>query len=134
MAASDEARQLLRAARKDWKALGGMHDAEAFAEEIFGFHAHQAAEKALKAWLSLLGVEFPRTHDLSLLLGVLESHGRRVEALQDLIEFNPFAVQCRYDAFEEMGIPLDRASVTERIGDLLRQIENLVDLQENKTA
>jgi HEPN domain-containing protein len=75
MAPLDEARQLLAAADKDWRALHGMDDADVFADEIFGFHAQQAAEKAFKAWLALLGVEYPKTHDLSLLLGILQSHG-----------------------------------------------------------
>ena len=53
MAPSDEAHQMLAAATKDWRALAGMADPDVFADEIFGFHAQQAAEKALKAWLSL---------------------------------------------------------------------------------
>ncbi|MCL5271298.1 MAG: hypothetical protein M1457_12290 [bacterium] len=48
MAPSDEARQLLAAAAKDRRALGGMADAAVFADEVFGFHAQQAAEKGLK--------------------------------------------------------------------------------------
>ena len=103
MAASDEARQLLAAAYKDWRALDGMADPNTFAEEIFGFHAQQAVEKSLKAWLALLGVEFPRTHDLTLLLSTLETRDQNVESLQELIEYNPYAVQYRYEAFEEVG-------------------------------
>jgi len=61
MALSDEARQMLAAAYKDWRALAGMADPDVFADEVFGFHAQQAVEKALKAWLALLGVEYPRT-------------------------------------------------------------------------
>ena len=39
MAPSDEARQMLAAAYKDWRALAGMADPNVFADEIFGFHA-----------------------------------------------------------------------------------------------
>ena len=46
MAPSDEARQMLTAATKDWRALAGMTDPNVFADEIFGFHAQQATEKA----------------------------------------------------------------------------------------
>jgi len=50
---SDEGREhahaLLEMARKDVRALTGMTDPEVFADEIFGFHAQQAIEKALKA-------------------------------------------------------------------------------------
>ncbi len=50
----EEARRLLDVARKDLNALPGMMDVETFADEIFGFHAQQATEKALKAWLTFL--------------------------------------------------------------------------------
>ena len=36
-----------------------MDDADVFADQVFGFHAQQAAEKLLKAWLALLGEVYP---------------------------------------------------------------------------
>ena len=45
-----QARVLLTSAERDISALRGMADAAVFADEIFGFHAQQAAEKLLKAW------------------------------------------------------------------------------------
>ena len=52
----EHARQLLGKAREDLDALKGMLAAngaysEAFSDGVFGFHAQQAAEKALKAWM-----------------------------------------------------------------------------------
>lgn len=126
MAFSDEARQMLAAARKDWRAVVGMADPEVFADEVFGFHAQQAVEKALKAWLALLGVEYPRTHDLSLLLNTLTECGQEVESLYEFIEFTPYAVQYRYDAFEEVGDPLDRSVASDRVAELLSMIEQKV--------
>lgn len=41
------------AGTKDLRALQGMSDPDVFADEVFGFHAQQAAEKALKAWLAV---------------------------------------------------------------------------------
>ena len=128
MAPSDEARQMLAAATKDWRALAGMADPDVFADEIFGFHAQQAIEKALKAWLSFLSVEYQRTHDLSLLIGMLREQGQDVEGLSDLIEFNPYAVQYRYEAFDEIGSRLDRDAVNERIANLLREIEAIIEV------
>ena len=122
----DEARSLLLAARKDWRALGGMGDETIFAEEIFGFHAQQAVEKTLKAWLALHGVEYPRTHDISLLLSVLHVQGQDVSDCYDLLEFNPYAVQFRYAAFDEIGTPLPRVKVIERVGTLLCRVEGLL--------
>lgn len=57
----DHARAMLLLAEKDRRALGGMLDNEIFAKEIFGFHAQQTAEKALKAWIAALGKEYPLT-------------------------------------------------------------------------
>ena len=59
----EQARALLETAHRDLTALRGMGDTGTFAEEIFGFHVQQAAEKALKAWLALEEVVYPKTHD-----------------------------------------------------------------------
>lgn len=80
--------------------------------------------------MSFLGVEYPRTHDISLLIGMLGEHGRDVEGLYDLIEFNPYAVQYCYEAFDEMGNPLDRDAVNERIARLLRHVEGIMQVDE----
>jgi HEPN domain-containing protein len=127
MVAYDEARQLLLASKKDLKALQGMTDEDTFADEIYGFHAQQAVEKALKAWLALLGVEYPKTHDITLLLSMLSAHGQSIESYYDLIEFNPYAVQFRYEAFNEIGEPLDRDAVSARVDELVRKIGELIN-------
>lgn len=126
MADSDEALHLLAAARKDWRALTGMADPSVFADEVFGFHAQQAVEKALKAWLAALGVEYPRTHDLSLLLEGLREDGQPVGPFDGLVEFNPYAVQFRYEAFDELGSPLDRGAVVGGIQKLLHAVDRVI--------
>jgi HEPN domain-containing protein len=67
----EHGRAILETARRDARALRGMFDSETFPDEIFGFHAQQAVEKALKAWLASLGIRFPKTHDLQQLLDLL---------------------------------------------------------------
>jgi hypothetical protein len=53
--------RMLRLARRDLRAVQGMLDnREMFPDEIFGFHAQQAVEKAAKAWLDGRGVEYPK--------------------------------------------------------------------------
>ena len=84
----EHARMLLIMARKDLTALCGMTDPGIFAEEVFGFHAQQAVEKSLKAWLSLQRVGYPKTHDISLLIRLLEQQRVEVDALWDLVEYN----------------------------------------------
>jgi HEPN domain-containing protein len=51
MAASDRAVAFLEMARRDLAATQAMADRHVFAVEVFGFHAQQAVEKALKAWI-----------------------------------------------------------------------------------
>jgi HEPN domain-containing protein len=59
-------------------------------------------EKALKAWLSLVGAEYPRTHDLEELLELLEEHAEPIlEAFYDLVDLTDFAVQFPYSIFEK---------------------------------
>lgn len=65
---------------------------EEFADEIFGFHAQQAAEKALRAWLAVLDAEYPRTHDLSMLISLFEVQEQDIVPFFDIIELNPYAV------------------------------------------
>lgn len=47
----DHANKMLRMSTKDFNALTGMlNHPEHFSDEVFGFHAQQAIEKASKAW------------------------------------------------------------------------------------
>ena len=80
MSDHEHARLMLRMAEKDHTALQGMLDTQIFADEVFDFHAQQTAEKALKAWLSLIGVDYPRIHDLEELLALLAQRGATVPA------------------------------------------------------
>jgi HEPN domain-containing protein len=124
MSDRDYARMLLRMVRKDLAALQGMADSSVFADEVFGFHAQQAVEKSIKAWLALLRVEFPKTHDLELLLTRLEEHAERIpEDFHDLVDLTDFAVQYRYEAFENLAEGLDRPGVTKKVELLVRHVE-----------
>ena len=126
MRETDLARTLLSSAEKDLKAIRNMADADAFADEVFGFHAQQAVEKTLKAWIALLGGEYPFVHDLDALLNTLQRLGADVEALRNLIELNAFAVQFRYEAFESPDEALDRRSVTVEAVALFQKISALL--------
>jgi len=97
----ENAHLLLRLARKDLRAAWILANSEEMEAEAVGFHIQQAAEKVLKMWLEILGANYPKTHDLSLLLGLLEDRGEDVERLWSLVELIPFAVEFRYSIFEE---------------------------------
>ena len=122
----EHAKLLLSMAKKDLKALEGMEDAQVFEDEIFGFHTQQAAEKALKSWLSAVGVAYPKTHNLRLLLALLADSGEAVESFWDLIEYNAFAVQIRYEGLELSEEPLDRELALRRAREVIGRVEELI--------
>ena len=128
MSDPEAARMMLTKAFEDFEALSGMLDKKTFSGDIFGFHAQQAIEKSLKAWLAFLGVEFPFTHDLGLLIEVLEENGQDVTAQIDLMQFNVYAVLFRYVRMEGRTIPMDRPSIIARIGVLFDHVMSMLGL------
>ncbi len=122
MKETDLARQLLFSAERDLKAIKAMADPNTFADEVFGFHAQQAIEKTLKAWIALLGQDYPFVHDVDALLNRLEKLGCDVGALRGLVELNAFAVQFRYEAFESQDEPLDRPAVVSTADALFQKV------------
>jgi len=66
------------------------------------FDAQQAAEKAIKALLINLGVEFPYTHDLAELITELERAGVNVpDKLKRAATLTDYAVESRYPGLSE---------------------------------
>jgi len=126
-----QARSLLVLVAQDIDALEIMMDSSRAAERVVGFHAQQAAEKAFKAWLALLDVSYPMTHNLSALFALLEDRvGSDAEPFRDLVTLTPFAVQFRYEVFDGAGSGLDLGALarltirlTDRVSTLLNQAE-----------
>ncbi len=95
-ATPDLVRGRLRKARSDLVAMKASREAGAL--DAACFHAQQAVEKALRAYLTHHDVEFPFTHNLSKLVrlasGCDESFG---PLLPDVEPLTPYAVELRYD-------------------------------------
>ena len=68
----EEAFRTLLLAERDIVALDILKREPVVHFSILGFHAQQAVEKAIKAWISLKGVEYPLTHNLALLFSLLQ--------------------------------------------------------------
>ena len=66
---------LLTKADGDLAAGKALADRDEIADDIVGFHAQQAVEKAIKAVLTLIGVDYPRTHDIRYLVDQLRQSG-----------------------------------------------------------
>lgn len=88
--ASPEALAMLRIARRDLKAAHVLRDNE-IDEAIWGFQLQQAVEKALKAWLLLLGEDPPLIHNLTALLERIAGAGADVSQFRCLEAFTIFA-------------------------------------------
>jgi HEPN domain-containing protein len=98
---------LLRRANGDLQACRILsHDAD-IDDNIVGFHAQQAVEKAMKVVLVIADADLPLTHDLKFLLRQLREIG--AEPPDDISEtswLTPWAAELRYDE----PIALDRAA------------------------
>ncbi|MCY4546001.1 MAG: HEPN domain-containing protein [Gemmatimonadetes bacterium] len=124
-----QAHVLLAAAERDFHALRGMEDATVFADEIFGFHVQQAAEKLFKAWLALLGEAYPSTHDLARLVEIMRAQEAAVSKFDNLVEYTSFAVQFRYAPSDQGTSPLNRSLAVRRVEALLNSVRSrLADL------
>lgn len=122
------ARMLYRAAERDVLTLRSMTDDAPV--ESFGFHVQQAAEKAFKAWLALLGETYPLTHSIETLLDLLGERAASVEPFGRLVDYTPYAVEFRYAGVDSDSEPIDREgalalveALTERVGRQLAEVE-----------
>jgi HEPN domain-containing protein len=114
---------LLRRANGDLQACRVLTKDADIDDNIVGFHAQQAVEKAMKVVLVLADADLPLTHDLKFLLRQLREIG--AEPPEDISQtswLTPWAAELRYDE----PIALDRAaalraaeSATDWAGSLL---------------
>lgn len=118
---------MLLMAGKDYRSLLVMQDSESVDTEIFGFHVQQAVEKGLKSWLSLLGVSFPKKHDLDDLAARLADVGEELpDEFGQLLTYTDFATIFRYDAYPDMIAAIDREAITILVGRFIQHVENLL--------
>jgi HEPN domain-containing protein len=106
---------LLRKAEGDLALLDEVWRSRRVGDDIIGYHCQQAAEKMLKALLSELGVEFPRTHNLRLLMDLLADAGELLPPkLADLDTLSPYGTHARY---EDIGteVRLDRQDAARKL-------------------
>jgi HEPN domain-containing protein len=84
------------------------------------FHCQQSVEKALKSALILHQIDFLRTHDIGLLLDLLQATSLFPSPpnVQDLVTLTRFAVSARYPPEE---------ATSEEVEEALRSARALVD-------
>jgi HEPN domain-containing protein len=77
-------RQWLSKAEEDLLVAEHLAEAGALSPSAVGFHAQQAAEKSIKAYLVHHQIDFPKTHDIDALLDLVVTSDRELsESLRD---------------------------------------------------
>ncbi len=121
----EESRRLLRLAQRDRETFDLLLPLQKASLAALGFHAQQAAEKALKAVAALRSIEIRRTHDLAALAqAILDDGGTLPLTVDDLRCLNPFAVEFRYD--DEMIPMITREELNSLLSVLLVWAEQVL--------
>jgi len=112
-------RLLLQKAAQDQAAMARLLPDTDLNDEIIGFHAQQAVEKALKAWLAYLGIDYPKVHHLETLLALLAAQGHSLpDNLAGVTKLTPFATVFRYEELP-LAVTLDRADALQLVQRIL---------------
>ena len=90
--------------------------------DIVCFHVQQCVEKYLKAMLVLNAIEFPRTHQISLLLALVPAQVRPVLAPQEQDRLTEYAVTTRYPGDYD---PISREEARQAV-QIARRLRNQV--------
>lgn len=123
-------RALLHKGRQDEAVLEALLPDRQFDDETVGFHAQQAVEKLLKAWLSHRGIDYPKVHRLETLLDLLSANGCELpEDAADVVSLTPFGTVFRYE-----DLPLDIAFDRQRALQVVRTVRAYVEAQIGETS
>ncbi len=96
---------------------------------LIAYHAQQCAEKHLKAYLVLRGVDFPFTHNIARLLELCSEQVSWADSLREAEVLTPFAVTTRYPSgIEEVTKGEARRAI--RIAEQVRQVVRQALMQE----
>ena len=126
----EHARLLLEKAAEDEYVLRRLIDDPDAPDAVIGFHAQQAVEKCLKAVLTSRAIAYPRSHDLAVLLDLLEQSGvaAPLEAAR-LPELSPYAAEFRYGRVppaDEESASMDREYAAHCVSSTKAWAESLV--------
>lgn len=117
---ADLVRGWLEKARRDLKvAQKELNDPDPFTD-IICFHAQQAAEKYLKAYLVWSDLDIPKTHVLEqLVLLIARKDPGFLDLKDEVVLLTPYAVETRYPEFEAPLLQDAREAVriAEKVGN-----------------
>jgi HEPN domain-containing protein len=95
---TDEARRWMSYAKSDLDAAYALLEKGDFFPRQICFMSQQAGEKALKAILVYLEMDFPKTHDLDLLRELIPAGWKVKGKFPQLYDLSVWAVESRYPA------------------------------------
>ena len=89
------------------------------------FHCQQAAEKYLKGYLTLKGIDFIKSHDLDYLLKLCIDTGGEFETLRDaVLTLNKYGIEPRYPADIPVFYSVEEATKAKDLAiDMMRFIK-----------
>jgi HEPN domain-containing protein len=114
---------LLTHAASDLGACRVLMSEEDMRDDVVGFHAQQAVEKALKVALVIADIDFPRTHDIRELVDIAVDNSVAVpDSIHEARWLTPWAAQLRYEMLE----PLDRDAAFSIAADAVEWAKGLL--------
>ena len=130
----DNARELMRMCRGQVRALFAMAlEDDVFIENIFGFHAQRGTELALKAWVTLIGERYERTHSITDLVVILNNAGvTDVQPYTHLATLTPYAVKYVYEEIENPT--MDRRYIAGEVNALADLVQSLIRQAEEEAT
>lgn len=114
-----EADRWAREASEELRAARVIAEHDEIPDRVAGFHAHLAAEKAMKALLIRRDVVLLRIHDLVELQRLLPNADGDAFDLDDLELLNPWTIDGRYPADVGHGAAGEAASAVEAAGRIV---------------
>ena len=107
-------------AEEDYRVMAAIAGLNPPAHDAVCFHAQQAAEKYLKAVLAERVIAFPKVHDLTRLLDLIDPAINELSAMRaDLDALSRLSVQVRYPGFSTDSAKAEEAG---RIAAAVRRI------------
>lgn len=124
---SKQARLLFGLAKREFQFLKAIAESEVFYNEFFGFHVQQTIEKLFKAWLAILNVAYPHTHDLKVLLDTLNEQQADTTKFTHLTIYTPYSVRIRYEGMEVEDLPIDKTHAIQCLEELFQVVERKLE-------
>ena len=122
----DNPKDWLARARSNLLLAGSGRQSGVFLEDLC-FEAQQAAEKALKAVCVFYKIEFPKTHSLVTLTGLLEQSGVKLPPeVSEADALTAYAVQARYPDWDEAVTESEYQHALTIAGDVITWAEKVI--------